>query len=127
MGVVIAQSGIGAEEATAGEAPAEPQAAVTSGDAITLSAANIQFNATELTMPAKAEVSVTLQNEDTAPHNFAMYESEQDGAAQENPIFQGENIDGGDSIEYPFTSPAKGEYYFQCDVHPAMNGRVVVE
>src|ERR671919_101620 len=46
--------------------------------------------------------------------------------AQEHPIFQGEIITG-TTVTYEFTAPDAGEYVFQCDVHPAMGGTVVVE
>jgi plastocyanin len=40
----------------------------------------------------------------------------------------GEIITGPATINYTFTAPSEpGTYYFQCDVHPSMNGDFIVE
>jgi plastocyanin len=72
-------------------------------------------------------VSVTLDNQDTVVHNFAIYESEQDAGGQRNPLFQGDNVDAGSEVTYEFRSPPAGDYFFQCDIHPTMNGDVSVQ
>ena len=130
VGVVLANTSIGEEtEAGASEAaaeagaPATEEGAAPSGDAITLVAESIQFDTDAITVPAREEVTVTLDNQDTAPHNFAVYRDESAGEA----IFEGENVDAGASTDYEFTAPPPGEYYFQCDLHPTMNGTVTAE
>jgi plastocyanin len=43
-------------------------------------------------------------------------------------IFVGEIITGPATTNYTFTAPSEpGTYYFQCDVHPSMNGDFIVE
>ena len=43
-------------------------------------------------------------------------------------IFVGDLITGPDRVTQTFTAPAEpGTYYFQCDVHPFMNGAFIVE
>jgi plastocyanin len=125
IGVVIANTGIG-EEAEPAEAAAQP-AAPASGDAVTLVAESIQFDTDTISLPARKDAVVTLDNQDTAPHNFALYPDEEAGASQSDALFQGENVDPAQSVDYEFRTPPPGEYYFQCDVHPAMNGSATVE
>ena len=107
------------EEHPPGEAPA--------GGAITLVAEGIAFDQTDITLPADG-ATVTLDNRDTAPHNFAIYINAEDGSAFANPLFDGPEIGGGDSIDYEVDPLEPGDYYFQCDLHPgSMNGSVTVE
>jgi len=90
-------------------------------------AANVAFDTSELTLAAGEEAVIQLNNVDSQPHNIAIYEDQAAGLAFSDPLFQGETIPGGESITYTFDAPKKGNYYFQCDVHPNMNGDVVVE
>ena len=89
---------------------------------ITLSAEGVAFNTNQFTLPADG-ATVHFENGDTVPHNIAIYQD--DSTNQE--LFKGEVIDGGESIDYEIGALDPGEYYFQCDVHPAMNGTVTVE
>jgi plastocyanin len=86
-------------------------------------AEGIAFDTNELMLPAGRQASLTLDNRDSAvQHNVAIY-TEEGG----EPIFQGELITGPAEQTYTFTIPEPGEYYFQCDVHPQMNGTVVAD
>jgi plastocyanin len=105
------------EEHPPGEAPA--------GGAITLVAEGIAFDQTDITLPADG-ATVTLDNRDTAPHNFSLYESEADADAQSNALFAGENVAPQADTTYEFEAPAPGDYVFQCDVHPNMRGDATV-
>ncbi|HWC32300.1 MAG TPA: cupredoxin domain-containing protein [Actinomycetota bacterium] len=83
------------------------------------------FNQDQLEASSGASVELTLQNNDSVPHNFSLYESE---AAEEN-IFAGETFSGPDaSRTYEFEAPDDaGTYFFRCDVHPTtMTGDFVV-
>ena len=91
--------------------------------AITLTAASVQFDTEQLSWPADEETTVEFINEDSAPHNLAIYATE----AAEEDFFVGQVIDGGGSITYEIDPMEAGEYYFQCDVHPSMNGTLTVE
>ena len=92
---------------------------------IDLAAHNIAFDMDTITVPAGANVTVDFTNEDDGvPHNFAVYDSN----LRSNSIFVGEIITGPAETNYTFTAPDEaGTYYFQCDVHPSMNGDFVVE
>lgn len=121
IGLVLAQMGLGTGHAAGegehgGEAPAAAGAGV-------VSAANVQFDTDTIELKAGEEASIKFVNEDSVEHNIAIYED--DSAKQD--IFVGDIIPGGQEITYSFKAPEKGEYYFQCDVHPGMNGTVTVE
>jgi len=90
-----------------------------------IAAANLEFDKDELTAAANSEVTIEFRNEDEGVlHNLAVYEDE---SAREA-LFVGEMFAGADSRTYRFTTPAAGEYFFRCDVHPdTMNGTFRVE
>ena len=115
-------TGTPTEEPT-GEPTEEPTGEPTGGPATAeIVAQGIAFDSEELRFPPDAEATLHFVNQDAnIPHNVAIYES-QGGA----PIFQGEIITGVADTDYTFTTPEPGEYYFQCDVHPNMNGSVAV-
>ncbi len=91
---------------------------------IQLSAENAQFDKNSIAVQKGSQVVIEFTNNDPAPHNFAAYTSE---AATEN-IFVGEVITGPKTVRYEFQAPSEsGTYFFRCDVHPDMNGQLVVE
>jgi plastocyanin len=92
------------------------------GEGLTIAAANVQFDKDQLTIPADG-ASLRFVNEDTAEHNVAIY---QDDSASED-IFVGQVIPGGQEVTYDIPGHEPGDYYFQCDVHPAMNGTATFE
>ncbi|MFN2526507.1 MAG: cupredoxin domain-containing protein [Actinomycetota bacterium] len=95
--------------------------------AVTLVAQGVAFDQTEIALPPEG-ATVTLDNRDTTPHNFAIYANAEDGNAFANALFDGPDLSGGDSIEYEVGAIDPGEYYFQCDLHPGtMNGTVTIE
>jgi plastocyanin len=108
----------GGGEGTATEAPEGG-----GGPTTAISAEGLEFDTETITLVAGEAASIEFENLDTAPHNVAIYEDE----SASGEIFQGEQISGPDSITYEFDAPEAGEYYFQCDVHPDMNGNVVSE
>lgn len=120
VGLVIAQIGIGQGEAE-DSAPSE----TSPGSANTVSAQNIQFDTDTLELTAGEETTLTFVNEDSSStqHNISIYENEN---AQDN-LFEGQIIPGGQEAKYEIPALKKGEYYFQCDVHPSMNGTVTVQ
>jgi glucose/arabinose dehydrogenase/plastocyanin len=92
---------------------------------VNISADNLAFDTGTITVPAGAEVTMVFDNQDDGvPHNVAVYDS----PLRAEQIFVGEIIDGPAEITYTFTAPEEpGTYYFQCDVHPDMNGDFIVE
>jgi plastocyanin len=93
------------------------------GGGLTLVAQGIAYDTDTLTLPADTETVLTFENKDAnTPHNFAIYED--DTAAK--PLFQGDIVTGPATVEYKLPAIKAGTYYFQCDVHPSMNGTLEV-
>ena len=93
------------------------------GGNVDLSANNLEFDASVIEAPAGEEFTITFTNLESQPHNVAV-DTEEGG----DEIVTGEVITGPDAtttITVPALEP--GEYYFVCDVHPEMNGTIVVE
>lgn len=93
---------------------------------IDLVARNIAFNLSTITVPAGAAITVNFNNEDVGvPHNFAVYQNLPGG--QTRPIFTGNVITGPAKTTYRFDAPSASEsYFFECDIHPEMNGQFIV-
>jgi plastocyanin len=86
-----------------------------------ITALNLAFDQEELAVPAGAAVSLRFENQDSAPHNVAIYTDESAGQA----IFVGEIFSGPGSRTYQLPAIAPGTYFFRCDVHPDMRGKLV--
>lgn len=100
--------------------PAAPPAPPAQG--VTVVAEDIMFNTSQLSLPAEGEVAITLQNNDSVPHNLSIYTAPGGEA-----IFQETPQPGPTTVQYRFPAPPPGQYYFQCDVHPTtMTGTVTV-
>jgi len=94
------------------------------GEVPELEAKEIAFDLKELEFPAETEVELKLQNDDKGIlHNVSIYAGA-DAAAPS--ILKGDFVAGVGDITYSFRTPAAGEYYFQCDIHPNMNGKAHV-
>jgi plastocyanin len=109
-------------EGTAGEGTAGGTIAVTNGN-VDLSADDLAFDASTIQAPAGEAFTITFTNLESQPHNVAVL-TEEGG----DEVVRGEVITGPDAedvVEVPALEP--GEYYFLCDVHPDMNGTIVVE
>lgn len=126
IGVVLAQMDIaGGHHAVAEEAGGHAAAEESGGGSgLSMSAVNLEFSSETIELPAGEESTLAFENEDASSiqHNVAIYEEE--GGEE---LFVGEVIPGGQSITYDIPGLDKGEYYFQCDLHPGMNGTVTVE
>jgi plastocyanin len=94
---------------------------------VDLTAQNMSFDKSTITVPAGAAVTINFNNKDSGiPHNFALYTN---SSAPAPAIFQGQIITGPKTITYTFTAPSTpGNYFFRCDVHPtSMTGKFVVQ
>jgi plastocyanin len=114
---------LASQESGGGAGAAEPEPGGNGGGGIVVEAAQVAFNTDTLTLTAEEPTTITLDNQDSVPHNLSIYEDD----TAEQAIFQGPNVAGGSSADYEFDAPPPGEYYFQCDIHPAMNGTAVSE
>lgn len=91
---------------------------------VVLTAAGVQFDTDQVSLPADEETTVTLHNEDSVEHNFSIYTDD----SAEEALFEGRIIAGGASVDYDVPALEAGEHFFRCDVHPtAMVGTVTVE
>jgi plastocyanin len=88
--------------------------------AATLVAQNIKFDKTEFSVPADHKFGLALDNRDAQPHNVAIYPAK----GQQPPLFTFDAFTGPASrvFESGEEGIPEGVYYFQCDVHPSMNG-----
>jgi plastocyanin len=81
------------------------------------------FDTDCLAAPAGEAFTIDFDNQDEGQqHNVAMYVQ-----AQGEELFVGDIITGPDTITYDVQPiDQTGNFYFQCDVHPTMNGTFVV-
>jgi plastocyanin len=92
---------------------------------VTLTARNIAFDKSTITVPAGSTVVMVFNNMDSGvPHNFALYTD----LHATSRIFVGDFNTGPKTVTYTFTAPATpGNYFFRCDVHPeTMTGTFTV-
>lgn len=89
---------------------------------VEVAAENIEFDTDNITVPAGRDVEIVFENIDTVQHNVAIYTAE--GG---DDLFVGEIFGGPRTVTYDAGPIEVGTYYFQCDVHPFMNGAFVVE
>lgn len=115
-----------AEEPAAEETPA-PTGPQTEW---TLVASGIVFDLDRLILPPETDVVVTFENRDAGvPHNFYIWPDEAAAQAADDAaaVYAGSLFNGVATRVEEFTSPAAGEYYFNCTVHPtSMFGTVEV-
>ena len=89
---------------------------------VLLTAEELAFDASVIQAPAGAAFTISFTNNDSAPHNVSVYTEEGgDQIATSDPVNEGETLE----VEVP--AQDAGEYFFVCDIHPDMNGTIVVE
>lgn len=109
------------DAAASGDTGSGSGTATVSGGAVELSAAELEFNADTIEAPAGEAWTITLVNDDSAPHNVSIY-AEEGG----DEVVIGDVADPGQTVEVEVPALEEGEYFFVCDIHPDMNGTVVV-
>jgi plastocyanin len=113
----IVAAGIGAREE---EVPEGTEAAA---PAVELVAKGLKFDKAELAFKSGGEADLAFNNEDSAvPHNVAIYSDQ----AYTQSLFIGDITVGPLKSDYKFPAPPPGSYFFRCDVHPFMSGKVTV-
>ncbi len=91
-----------------------------------VTASGIAFDTNEIDLPAGEPTTLTFNNQDAGvQHDIAIYPSESD-ITPDSALFQGELVTGPATAKYDIPALDPGTYYFHCDVHPTMNGSVVV-
>lgn len=103
---------------------AEPGGGGTGGAGLAVVAKGIAFDTDTIELPADVPSQIAFDNQDAAtPHNIAIFTD--DTLAE--PLFQGEIVTGPATVTYDVPPIAAGRYFFHCDVHPNMQGTVVVD
>lgn len=88
---------------------------------VRLKARAMEYSPSTITLRACAPVLLRMAVvSGSEAHNVSMYEYS--GA----PVFAGRTVRPGATRRNVFVAPPKGEYFFQCDLHPTMAGSVVV-
>lgn len=98
----------------------EEHGAGSEGATVTIAANGLQFDKDELAIPADTEFTLVFNNQEAQPHNVAILEAQ----GSSNALFRGAIVTGPTESEETVDPIAAGEYYFQCDVHPNMNGTI---
>jgi plastocyanin len=107
---------------SSGAEPPSDCARVESG-VLEFSAQNIEFSAPCMVAVAGEPFTIHFTNDDTQPHNVAIYPDSSKGDA----IMSGEvNGTQGESLDYAVDALEVGSYYFDCTVHPEMQGTLYV-
>jgi plastocyanin len=89
-------------------------------DALSITARDLQFSTSSLTAPADEPFQVVFDNQESAPHNVAIY---RDAAATDD-VFVPAPFSGPAAVTYDVPALAAGTYFFRCDVHPQMAGQL---
>jgi plastocyanin len=89
---------------------------------VTLAAANIAFEPTSLTVPAAEAFTLRFHNEDAnTQHNVQIFDDPEFGGT---PQFSGALITGVRQTDYEVDPLEAGAYFFRCEVHPTMTGKM---
>jgi plastocyanin len=90
---------------------------------INISAENLEFSAPCMVANAGEAFTIAFDNQDDGQmHNVAVYQDD----SKANEIMRGDIIQGPAQAEYEVEALEAGEYYFDCTVHPNMNGTLYV-
>lgn len=99
-----------------------PPGGAPSPSSVSITASGLQFDTSSFTLPAAGGTIRFTNNDAGTQHNVAIYK---DSSAADN-LFRGDFVTGVDTVEYQVPAIPAGTYYFQCDVHPTMNGSVTI-
>lgn len=89
---------------------------------LVVTAEGTAFDTSTLVLAAGEETTIFFRNLDGQPHNVAIYTDE----SASEPLWVGQTITD-EAITETIPPLEAGEYFFRCDLHPSMNGTVVVE
>jgi plastocyanin len=90
----------------------------TIGSGPVIAASDLEFDRSELDVPAGEAFDLQLLNREAPPHNVSIYSDETASTA----LFVGEIFGGPASRVYQVPALEAGTYFFRCDVHPDMQG-----
>jgi plastocyanin len=110
---------------TTGGAP--PPGGASAGP-IDITAQNLVFDKTSLSLPANTQVTIHFTNNDpSTQHNIGIYSADPATDPSAKELFKGDPVTGPGSTDYTVNPLPAGSYHFQCDFHPdTMKGTVTV-
>ena len=112
--ISVACSGTSAAKPPAPSGPA--------ADGPTIVAKDLKFQTASVEVKAGSNVTLHLDNEDSAPHNIAVYTDSSAATA----LAVGDIVTSTTSdVVVPALQP--GSYFFRCDVHHDMTGTIVAK
>jgi plastocyanin len=114
--VLAACSGASAAPGTQDPSPAGSP----SGDAVAITARDMKFVPSSVSVKAGSPFAVAFDNQDGAPHNIRI--SDASGAK----VFAGEIVSS-QKVTYQVPALAAGMYSFICEVHPDMKGTITAQ
>ena len=107
---------------TSGAPSSAAPSAEPGGESVTITAQNIAFDPTEVSVPADAAFTLRFDNQDPSiPHDVQI----KDGAGTE--VFKTDTFPGVEARDYQVPALAAGSYPFVCTVHPNMTGTITAE
>jgi plastocyanin len=90
------------------------------GGSATIEAVGLQFTEAIVDLPAGVPLRLVLDNKDAGvPHNLRVFQGDTDYG-------KSATVSGPGLAEVRFGPLPAGRYQFQCEIHPAMLGTVVV-
>lgn len=101
-----------------GPRPASASTGPGPGD-VQLAAQDLEFDRSELVVPAGRQFTLVFENRDWTPHNVSI--AGPAGLVR----FSGEIFGGVATRRYPVPALEAGRYRFRCDVHTGMSGELV--
>ena len=90
---------------------------------LAISADELAFDTEKLMFSPSTPVSLIFENKEAQSHNVSIYTGSDASGEQ---VFKGEIFTGPATRTYELPALDAGNYYFQCDVHPFMNGGLEV-
>ncbi len=92
-------------------------------NAVTITANNLQFSTACIEAVVGKKIVIQFTNQEAAPHDLVVYkDSTKKEELGRSAIVTGPNA----STTLTLPPPLPGQYYFECSIHTAMNGSLVV-
>jgi plastocyanin len=115
--IILAAASVACSPTAAAPQPSGPVV-----DGPTVVAKDLKFGSKTIELPADKNVTIHLDNQESAPHNIAIYGDS--GFSQKISIGE---IVSSKKADQVVPALKAGAYFFRCDVHPDMKGDVVVK
>ncbi len=113
----------GASAADSSPAPTAAASGGSTSGSVVVVAKDISFAQPQITVAAGKAFELTLDNQDGAPHNVAIYTD----SSASTKVSVGEIFSGPGQRTQSVPALTAGTYFFRCDVHQNMTGTIVAE